>query len=212
MKSENGGHKHHRRNNGAYDYFVKTFLFVFIVSALAAVVAFAAFKPISSAVHKVEAALSMNSRDFELNTAEIVPIKNVSPCDQVAQLVCKDKGINVPVFYGLNRVSLRGGAGLSSKHSFFSDDDITVIAGYDETYFAALKLVSPGDIFTVTVADKTIKYKVKKALFDNETNPNLGHGKDQLVIYSIFSEFSEHSEECFYVLADKVSEEVVTNE
>ena len=61
----------------------------------------------------------------------------------VADIIVEKRGIEAPVYYGLNRVSLRYGAGVSidENANAFGDNANTFIASYDETYFKSLKYV-----------------------------------------------------------------------
>lgn len=212
MHSEDNKHKHYEKSI-TKEYLLRALLFTIIASALAAAVMIAAFKPVCSVVHKAEAALSMTVRDLEISgNDEIVPIEKKYPCAKIAQLVCEDKGINVPVYYGSNRVSLGSGVGLSSKHSCFGNDDITVIGGYDEACFAALKLVKAGDTITVNTANSKIIYRISNVVYDSKSSPSFEREGNQLILYSMFSDFSEHADECFYAVAEKMSEEAVDNE
>lgn len=205
-ENEKGKHKHYKQKNIIAEYVTRAFIYVLIAMVLAVIAVVAAMKPVSALVHKAEAAMPYTVTDVEIQDADrLVSVDNVYSGDAVAKLTCDKRGISCTVFYGLNRATMRNGVGLHSKHSFFGNDDITVVAGYDEGCFSELKYVEKGDAIIVTTADKTIKYKVKDTFFDNKSNPSVEKENGDLIIYSSFSDFSQHRDECFYVLAREVA-------
>lgn len=205
-ENEKGKHKQYKQKNIIAEYVIRTFIYVLIAMVLAVIAVVAAMKPVSALVHKAEAAMPYSVSDIEIQDENrLVPVDDVYSGDALAKLTCDKRGISCTVFYGLNRASMRNGAGLLSKRSLFGNDDITIVAGYDEGCFSQLKYVEKGDTIIVTTTDKTIKYKVKDAFFDSKSNPSVEKENGALILYSSFSDFSQHSDECFYVLAREVA-------
>ncbi|MGN1123543.1 MAG: hypothetical protein ACI4RR_04310 [Eubacterium sp.] len=210
-KGRNKRHKHknHKITNAALEYTVKNSVHLIIALAVIIPAVFLLLNPVTSIVHKAEEQMPRAVRDVEIEpSAEPADISNpelIEYGSYVADIVCEKKGINTPFYYGLNRVSMRYGAGLSGNGAVFDDSEKTIVAGWDEECFSALKLVEKGDIFEVDTKDAKLKYVVKKAFFAESTGDVDGKA-GQLVLYSIFSDFSENSGKCFYVVADRVKE------
>lgn len=208
-KSEKRKKHRNKRKNIVKDYILTNIVFLAILLAVTVGVVFGALKPVTEVVHKAESEAGMKVRDISISEdAEMTSYSKESSKygDCIAAVICESRGLNTPVYLGLNRVSARYGAGMSGEESFFSEEGRAVVAGYDETYFGPLKYVEKGDIITVVTADGEINYKVKDAFFESsEMNPESNNS--DLVLYSSFSDFSESAGKCFYVFADKVSGE-----
>ena len=78
----------------------------------------------------------------------------------------------------------------------------------DETYFKSLKYVKSGDKVKVKTADKTIIYKAVDVFVGDEGDSRVKDYKNNLILYSIFSDYGENSGKCFYVVCEKTGEEV----
>lgn len=208
-KSDKSGKHISKRKNIIKDYFLDNIVFLFILIVITIAVIFAAIKPVTELVHRAEAASPMEVKDVDIKDS--FDITSYDPekteyGDCVANITCEDIGLNTYVFFGLNRVSMRKGAGLHGKGSFFTEKGLAIAAGYDETYFAALKYIEQGDIITVSTADGTTSYKVSDAYYESR-DLNLDNTRNELVLYSYFSNFSDNAGKCFYVFADKISGE-----
>lgn len=218
-EKENGTKKKKHRHKGAIDnYFKTTAVFVAIALALMIIALLSVNKTATAFVHKLEAAMPMQVRDLEEDPNQsYASLAEVSDGTQygtlIANLSCESRGLNTSVYYGLNRASLRYGAGVSGENGeVFGASAATVVGGYDETYFMPLKYIQKDDTLTVTAADKIISYKVTAVQLAKQSEAKSLAGDGDLVLYSIYSDFSENSGKCFYVIADKTGEEVNTNE
>lgn len=172
-------------------------------------------KPACNLVHKLEAAMPKSLTDLQIdsNQTDYVSLKSdeLDYGSLVADIICEKRGLDAHVFYGLNRVSLRYGAGVSGDENVnaFSDKAATVIGGYDETYFKSLKYVEPGDKIIAKTADKIINYKVVDVFIGDEGDSKVDSSKNNLILYSIFSDYGKNGGKCFYVICDKTNEEVI---
>lgn len=198
-----------KHKNIVKDYVLTTAIFLAVSLVVTIAVIFATIKPVTALVHKVESATPMSIGDIEVKNTEEMSVfdnGNTEYGEYIANICCDEKGLNASVFRGLNRISARYGAGLSGNGCFFTEEGTAVAGGYDETYFASLKYVEKNDIITVLTADSKITYKVFDVYFDN-TDLDLSSANSDLVVYSLFSDFSDNAGKCCYVFADKISEE-----
>lgn len=205
-------HSHRRKSPNDFAKTVTIFVCVELIVAVGAIIG--VNKSACNAVHKLEAAMPKSVMDLQINPNQDAYIslddEKLDYGSLVADIVIEKRGIEVPVYYGLNRVSLRYGAGVSNEEnaSAFDDNANTFIGGYDETYFKSLKYVKPGDKVKVKAAGKTISYKAVDAFVGDEGDGRVKDYKNNLILYSIFSDYGENGGKCFYVICEKTGEEV----
>lgn len=206
--------KRYKEKNVVLEYVLKAFLFVAVAMAVLIFGIAAALEPATEYVHKIEKAYCMQAKDIVIDkNASLIDYNNKDKSlygAPIAYISCENKGINTEVYYGLNRASMRNGVGLLTKSSLFGDEG-SVIGGLDQTYFSALKTVEAGDIVKITTASSVIMYKVKDTVIADAEKPDIDK-KNKLVLFSVYSGFSDNSGKCFYAVCDKVSEEVMSNE
>lgn len=198
--------KHHKSKSVVTKYLTSCITYLVIMLAVTVAAVFILLTPVTNVVHKAEDAAPMNVGDIEISsdaqmTAFDVKTSNIG--DYAADIECEKRGLSCRAYLGLNRASSRRGAGISMPGSFFTEDGATVVAGCDETYFAALKYIEKGDVLTVTTTQGTLTYKVKDAYYKNGT-PDTDNVGGDLMMYSSFSAFSQNADKCYYVIADKV--------
>ena len=70
------------------------------------------------------------------------------------------------------------------------------------------KLIKSGDKVKVKTADKTIIYKAVDVFVGDEGDSRVKDYKNNLILYSIFSDYGENSGKCFYAICEKTGEEV----
>lgn len=206
--------KSHSRYRKSPNDFAKTVI-VFVVTAIIIIVGaiIAVNKPACNLVHKLESDMPIGIRDIEIDQSQniLTPIDSESLAfgSYIANITCEKRGIEVPAYYGSNRVSFRYGAGvLNDEKPPFSAGKNTFITGYDETYFMSLKYVQKGDKFVITTSDKTINYKVIDTFIGENNDSAAEKYNDNLILKSIFSDFGENSAKRLYVICEKTSEEV----
>lgn len=208
-RSEKKEKHSHKRKNIVKEYVLTNTIFIVIALAFAISALFAVFDPAAAFVHKVENACGMSIGDVEIDKSAAMTAYDENATqygDYVADILCESRGLNTPVYAGINRVSARYGAGWSMKTDFFASQGSAVAAGYDETYFASLKYIEAGDRITVTTAKGDLSYQVTDAYYES-TDLNVDDAQSDLVLYSSFSDFSENAGKCYYVFADKISGE-----
>ncbi len=209
-------HSHHRRKS-PNDFAREVTVLVVIAVVCTVAFVFAINKPACDFVHKLENAMPMQVRDLVIDDNQ--NYANLEKDDigygtLVGNVTVEKRGVNSPVYYGLNRASLRNGVGISSngdKKPFISGK-CEVIGGYDETYFKSLKFVQVGDKVAFTSKDKIISYKAVDCFVEAKEDIKADDYNCDLVLYSIYSNYSENSGKCFIVLLDKIGEEVNANE
>ena len=89
-------------------------------------------------------------------------------CEKVGTLTCDNAAVGCDIYYGINRVSKRSGAALSTKSALFGNGGKILIDGDASTCFKALYHVEKGDVFTVNAADGEYQYTVTEILTAEE--------------------------------------------
>lgn len=128
--------KSHSKYRKSPNDFAKTVI-AFVVTAIIIIVGaiIAVNKPACNLVHKLEADMPIGIRDIEIDQSQntLTPIDSESLAfgSHIANITCEKRGIEVPVYYGSNRVSFRYGAGvLNDEKPPFSAGKNTFITGY----------------------------------------------------------------------------------
>lgn len=216
--NEKSKKRHSHRRRKSFNDFAREVTVLVVISLVAMIVCvFAANKTACDFVHKLESQMPMQVRD--LIVEENGEYANISKDELqygtlIANISIESRGVNAPVYFGLNRTSLRYGVGVSGKDNQkpFISDEKDIVGGYDETYFKSLKYVKIGDKVTVTSKDKVISYEVVDCFEAEKGNKKVNDYDCDLVLYSIFSNYSENGGKCFYALLNKTNEEVNANE
>ncbi|MCH5320976.1 MAG: sortase [Eubacterium sp.] len=210
MSGEKRRKKH--KSNIFQDYikYILSFLIIALAVFIAAILI--AMKPVTQQVNKIENSLNMQVRDVVINDSHYPSDDSASADtygDKIGNVTIENCGLNCDIYYGSNRVSMRYGAGFLNDKNDFASGKMSVIKGYDETYFSSLKYAQKGDIVTVTTNNGEYRYRVTDTKYiDENTQAYQSEDIDMLVLYSIFSDFSDHAGERFYVFADKIIGEV----
>ncbi len=207
----------HRRRKSPNDFAREVTVLVVISLVAMIVCVFAVNKTACDFVHKLESQMPMQVRDLVVE--ENGEYANISKDELqygtlIANISIESRGVNASVYFGLNRASLRYGVGVSSKENQkpFISGKKDIVGGYDETYFKSLKYVKIGDKVTVTSKDKVISYEVVDCFEAEKGDEKVNDYDCDLVLYSIFSNYSENGGKCFYALLNKTNEEVNANE
>ena len=209
MSGEKRRKKH--KSNIFQDYikYILSFLIIALAVFIAAILI--AMKPVTQQVYKIEDSLNMQVRDVVINDSHYPSDDNADADtygDKIGNVTIENRGLNCDIYYGANRASMRYGAGFFNDKNDFGSGKLSVIKGYDETYFSSLKYVQKGDVITVTTNNGEYRYRVTDAKYiDESTQTYQSDDIDTLVFYSIFSDFSDHAGERFYVFADRIDGE-----
>lgn len=215
--NEKSKKRHSHRRRKSFNDFAREVTVLVVISLVAMIVCvFAANKTACDFVHKLESQMPMQVRD--LIVEENGEYANISKDELqygtlIANISIESRGVNAPVYFGLNRASLRYGVGVSGKDNQkpFISDEKDIVGGHDETYFKSLKYVKIGDKVTVTSKDKVISYEVVDCFEAEKGDEKVNDYDCDLVLYSIFSNYSENGGKCFYALLNKTNEEVNAN-
>lgn len=209
-------HSHYRRKS-PNDFAREVTVLTVIALVCMIVFVFAINKPACDFVHKLEEQMPMQVRDLaESDSKAYANLEkgDIKYGELVANITIDKRGVNAPIYYGLERASFRNGVGVLGDEGRkpFIGKKCEIIGGYDEEYFKSLKYVKIGDKAVITSKDKVIGYKVVDCYISDKGNNKPENYSCDLVLYSIFSDFSENSGKCCYVLLDKTKEEVNANE
>ena len=172
--NEKSEKKHSHRQKSPNDFAKTVVIFVCVELIIVVGAIIGVNKTACNAVHKLEAAMPKSVMDLQINpnqdTYVSLDSKELDYGSFVADIIVEKRGIEAPVYYGLNRASLRYGAGVSidENANAFGDNANTFIASYDETYFKSLKYVKSSDKVKVKTADKTIIYKAVDVFVGDE--------------------------------------------
>lgn len=207
--------KHKAGIFGRYIIYIISFLIISLTVTAAAFLI--AEKPVTDFVHKFEDRFPMRVRDISSNVeagsreAQYIGMYG----KKTGNVVIDDCGVNCDVYYGDNRVSMRKGAGLHVSDKNAGDIKGIFLKGYDETHFAGLKYAKKGSVIIFCLKDEksqkeiTAKYLIKDIKYvspgEDTYQPK---NAEELVLCSIFSDFSKHSGEYLYIIADKADREV----
>lgn len=207
VRDENfsSSHSSRRKKNPSKVYVFTVLSFVLIAVIAMIGTAFALINPATRLVHSAEELMSMNVCDVTVSDSADNN-GTMQYGNKLAKITCDDNGINCNVYYGSNRASFRNGAGLDGNFGLFNQGKNIVAGAYDSTYFASLKKAQKGDVFKVYTNGGVYEYKVTETAFaDKNADVIRESGNERLILYSIFSDFSENSGKRFYVFADKVN-------
>lgn len=203
----------HNRST-ASTYFLKSLCFLIILLAITIVTVFIAIKPVTSLVHKIEEHYPKQVSDIVLNDDTYQPMSASSYDevkhnygDKVANISSDDFALNSSVYYGSNRVSIMGGCGFNSSSAMFNQGATTVLVGYEEGELSPLDYANSGDTITVTTNYGSFNYQISDVSYSNKpVDDYLNIGENKLVICALTSDFSSHSGQSLYVVADLVGE------
>ncbi len=120
-------------------------------------------------VHKAQNAFSANISDFVAyddgykpsdKTEGTVRFTEPEGFSKVGEISCSSAGLNVPVYYGSNRVNFRSGSGLKSQGALPGTGGSVIVKANPSGGFKALYNVKTGDIITFETGWGVYKYKV----------------------------------------------------
>lgn len=166
-KSDNSEKKEKvKKDRGMLPYLTTPAIYCLIALIVVLPMFISVTKVAVNTVHKAQEGLVFDFNDaatssvrFDNKTLEY-DTKKISACEKIGVLKCKNVGISSDVYFGLNRVSLRDGVGISSKSVLDGYKSKLDIAGYSTGAFKGLNNISKGDIIVFETTDKIYEYKV----------------------------------------------------
>lgn len=212
--SEKNFKKRHGKKSIFSTYSISIILFVLIALVLTAILLLSVNKTAVNFVHKAENKFSVSVCDIKISDSYNQPEENENTNpdelkygEKFANITCEGIGLNCDIYYGSNRVSRRVGAGFSTDTAFFGSGKVSELGGYMQTYFSNLSYIEVGDIIEITSPYGDYRYKVSDFKYiPNGKDAYKSDDVDMLVLRGICPDFSQHSDECFYVFADRIEE------
>lgn len=205
----NNKHKsrRHRKNHfSVLPYILTPVIFVLISLIVIVPVSVHMMNIAIDTVHKAQETLSIDFNDIKANN-------NYSASDsdrptgvsKFGIITCENAGLNADAYYGMNRVSLRNGAGVSSESSLPGDKGTVNVYGYTSTAFKALKYVETGDVITFETGWGVYRYEVKDVLTSDSAPES--NAEQSLILASAENSkaFSSFNDEKLYILAELIS-------
>lgn len=202
---------YHHKKHVVLTYFIVPLIFVLISLLIVVPSGKFLFGKAVQTVHKAQEALTISYNDLEATDASVefteddgIVIKPPIAAQRLGTLKCETAGLNAELYYGINRVSLRAGAGVKSGASLFGQDGQVSVYGYASTAFKALKNVKPGDIISVEASWGKYEYSVEDIQL-SDAPPKLDD--NVLVLSSDADEgaFSGQSKTKRFVIARQIS-------
>jgi sortase (surface protein transpeptidase) len=170
VKKENEKHSEHgvviKKEKGVIPYVTTPLIYVLISLIVVLPILISFTGGAVNAVHNLQQDYWIDYSDIKTDTERFddksLSYENdkISLCEKVGVIKCEARGIKSEVFYGVNRVSLRNGAGLSTKSVFDSYKSKLNIAGYSSRAFKGLNNVKEGDKIVFETTDKVYEYTV----------------------------------------------------
>ncbi len=165
-------------------------------------------------VHTAQKALTMDYNDIEVDNSYKKADKNnyyksVHIGKLMGSVVCENAGLNSKVYYGMNRVSMRDGAGMDNTSALPGNGSCVYIAGYASSGFGALYHLEKGDTLTLETYWGKFRYKVTEAKVCNHVRKMEPEGESLILVTSASTDaFSVYNDESYCVAATLISEEV----
>lgn len=194
-------------------YFTKPLTYFLIGLVIVLPIAFGLLHAAVTVVHRAQPHFAKTQYEIQLNDAAYTSsdaasgratIPTLAAGDKLGTLCCVDKGLNTDVYYGGNRVSYRGGVGLSSQSALPGQGAEINIKGYAAGAFKALANLEEADMITLATSWGVYQYEVINAAVAEK--PATADG-EQLVLSCAKSKnaFANFDDEKLYVIARYLS-------
>jgi len=215
--SKKSNKKRSKKESLYYKYFRTPLTFVLVALVLLVPLSTVLYSQAVRAVHKMQEVLVIDYSELEVSETRYETYKEskrgmekaeLKPCEKIGVLRCDNCAVNTPVYYGINRVSLRNGAGLSADSRLPSEGGEIGIAANVSTYFKALSNVKEGDIFTFETSGGTYRYTVIETYVSDSADVDFVGEYLVLTTAENSKPFSYFSEKKRYVVAAPVIGEV----
>ncbi|MBR7060235.1 MAG: hypothetical protein IKI34_00665 [Eubacterium sp.] len=180
--SKSHSHSKMKKERGVIPYITNSLIYV-LISLVIILPLFIGFVNKSvDAVHNVQNSLTADFYDYEVyserfdNKTLSYSEGKIGICEKVGVLKCESVGINQNVYFGINRVSLRNGVGLSTESKFGESDSKLILAGYSIGALKGLSNIQEGDTVSFETTDKIYEYTVLSNVlgeYSEDDNANL---------------------------------------
>lgn len=151
-----------------------------------------------------------NSQKEDINTE----IQNVAIPDtgtQYGEIVCEERQLYAPIYYGDTEEILSMGAGTYEGYGVPGQGETILIGAHDGTYFSTLNNLKEKDIIQVNTKWGNYSYQVEKSLVANvtDTKAYTGNIGETLILYTCYPIGVEDKErtERYFVYAKLIKEE-----
>lgn len=203
--------KHH--NKTVLPYFTTPIVFVLISMLVVAPICFGAMHIAIDKVHSAQVVLCKDFNDveaiteFEASTKKSgsVEIPAIHTAQKIGVIECKNAGLCVDAYYGLNRVSLRNGAALDSDSSLCGLGGVIDTYAYSSKGYKALGSVEVGDVISFKTLWGSYTYKVVEKSV-SEKSPKRNDGEYLVMATEADKDaFSSFNKDKLYVVAKMLS-------
>lgn len=213
---KNNEHVHSRhRHFSVLPYITTPIIFLLISCVFVVPMMIGGMNFAVNTVHKAQQTLSKSYGDIQpvddkfnayQGKMETSSVSDFNAGEKIAELVCDNAGINVNVYAGINRVSLRQGVACAASKSSFGQDGIVEIYGNVNTYMKGLKNVKIGDTVIVSTLWGTYKYEVKQIKTASKM-PEIDDSRESLVLVTANDSkaFSMYDDEKLCVVAQPIT-------
>lgn len=187
--------KHHKRGNKTSSYFLTPIIYVLVSMIVVIPVLIGGMHFAVNTVHNAQETLSIDYNDISVSDdADGDAMLDI--CEYVGTVECERVGLYSPVYYGINRVSLREGCGLGYN------GELKRLFGYSSTVFKPLNKLEVGDAIILSTSAEKTKYKVT-SIYDKDVSDSVENG---LVLCTTkdSSPFSIYDKARAFVVAEEV--------
>ncbi|MCR5206989.1 MAG: hypothetical protein K6C14_00745 [Eubacterium sp.] len=165
-----------KKHNSVRQYFTLPIIYVLISLAAVLPLCLVMLGVSVKTVHKVQNAYVAGIGDYSLSDGDYTPsdkkdgtvtVKRPLGFAKTGELICEKAGFNTSVYYGSNRVSYRGGAGMNTKMALPGMGKAIEISADSTGGFKALYNLEKDDIITFVTTWGVYKYKVTDITLSN---------------------------------------------
>ncbi len=161
--------KHHKKKRVVLPYITKPVIYVLISFIFIIPMCFGLLKLSINMVHTVQPKFPSDISEIKLNDSNFTPsekffgevdIPKLEAGDKVGVISCENAGLSTDVYYGCNRVSFRGGAGIHSKNSLPGQGGAIRVSSNASGGFKALENLEKGDMIAFSTSWGAFEYKI----------------------------------------------------
>ena len=212
--SDKSKSKKKKYDNELISYIVTPIVFTLISLIIVIPMSLGMLKLAVNTVHKAQRGMPITMDDIEIYDADYTPseefvgtveLPKLRICEKIGDLSCDERGFKTEVYYGVNRVSFRSGAGLYIDGSLPGQGSAVYVKANRLTAFKALDNIAEDDIISFVTSWGFYEYRVTQTgVFDEAP---VSDAEEYLLLETQSSKdaFSCYGESRYYVLAEYVS-------